>query len=212
MKDERGMTLIEVTVAGALSTIIAAAMITMFISLNGNVALQESRANATTEAGTAVSELVVELRQAVDLDGDGFVVASLDGDWSSLDLQFAADRYAGDPGPEWYRYRLDNCSGGLCDLVRDRTVADTGSGPNWTFSSDPMSNVVAQNVIVDGVDHLFEGVSWSTGSEETVDFCGDAFHACEFLMVRIRLRVEPDRLDTGVEPVEVVEDVRLRNG
>ena len=212
MKDERGMTLIEVTVAGALSTIIAAAMITMFISLNGNVALQESRADATTEAGTAVSELVVELRQAVDLDGDGFVVVSLDGDWGSLDLQFAADRYAGDPGPEWYRYRLDNCNDGLCDLVRDRTVADTGSGPNWTFSGDPMSNVVAQSVVVDGADPLFEGVSLRTGSEEIVDFCGDAFHACDFLMVRIRLRVEPDRLDTGVEPVEVLEDVRLRNG
>jgi len=212
MRDERGMTLIEVTVAGALSTIIAAAMITMFISLNGNVTQQESRANATTEAGTAVGEVVVELRQALDLDGDGFVVSALDSDWESVDLQFAADRYAGDPGPEWYHYRLANCDGGLCDLVRDRTVADAGTGPNWTFSSDPVSTVVAPKVIVDSPDPLFEGVSWASGSEHVVDSCGDAFHECDFLMVRIRLRVEPDSLGAGIEPVQVQEDVRLRNG
>ncbi len=207
---ERGVTLMEVTVAAALSAILAAALITLVISVNGNVVRQEQRDNALRQARSTVSQLVIELRQALDIDGDGVVVESLDSSWETLDLQFYADRLTGDEGPELYHYRLAGCVDGLCDLVRDRYSADPGSSPNWTYTSDPVTQVMVSNVVADSPEPLVQGVSWESGSEVVVDLCGAGL-ACDFVMVRIRLRVEPDRLGEGIEPVQVAEDVRLRN-
>ena len=153
--------------------------------------------------------MILELRQALDIDLDTAVVAALDADWSQVELVFYSDRFTATEGPERFRYYLDDCAAGLCTLMREVTPADVGSGPNWTHTATPGATVVVDSVMTDGPDAIFSGVSWRGGTEDVTLLCNTS-PACIFEILRIRLRVDPEP-DADSRVIEIREDVRFRN-
>ncbi len=208
--DERGVTLVETMVAMIITTILLIAFYGFFFTFGDEVTSQERRARTLEAARPVVAELVLELRQAVDLDGDGAVVESLNSAWDQLDLVFYSDRLDDAPGPERYRYHLGACVANRCELLRSVTVADVGSGPNWTYTGIPSTRVALVDVLDDGPEPLFRGASFRTGTEITTTVCGGAT-PCDFELLRIRLRVDPRTVRSGRAVVDIQEDVRFRN-
>ena len=206
--DESGITLTELMVAGAMAAIISSAFLLVFSSFNRSVSLEEARATSLREVQAAIADLSVELRQAIPLTDGSFAVASLEAGWPAPELVFYSDRAREAPGPERYRYYVGRCSGNLCDLMRDVTVADAG-GPPWTYSAAANSRRVVANVLSDG-GPLFQGADWSTGSEVLTTSCGVGA-ACEFSLVQIVVRVDPDPKTSAEEPLQVRREVRPRN-
>lgn len=208
LRDESGITLTELMVAGAMAAIISAAFLLIFSSFNRSVSLEEARATALREVQTAAADLSVELRQAIPLTDGAFAVASLEAGWPAPELVYYSDRAREAAGPERYRYYVSGCGGNVCDLMRDLTVADAG-GPPWTFTGTANTERVVANVLSDG-DPLFQGADWSTGSEVLTTSCGTGT-ACDFSLVRIVVRVDPDPDIAAEEPLQVRREVRLRN-
>lgn len=206
---ESGVTLVETMVAMLITTLVAAVFYTIFYQFSDDVLRQERRATTLEQVRPAVAGLIIELRQALDVDNDRAVVGTLDNDWDTLELVFYSDRFADSDGPERLRYYLENCVSGLCDLMRDVTAADSGSGPTWTYTGSAATSQIAENVLTDGVEPLFAGVSWRGGTLETTDQCGMS-PSCEFEVLRIRLRVDPEPGE-DLPVIEVYEDVRFRN-
>lgn len=207
LKDESGISLVEVLVASAVASIIAAAFLVLFSSFSRNVSLEEARAAALTDVQQAMSELTSELRQAIPLNAADPVIEVLDASWPTAELIFYSDR-ADAPGPERYRYYAANCSATHCDLMRDLTVADAASPP-WTFTGTPNTELMVANLLIDG-DPLFTGAEWSTGSEVVTTDC-DTATPCQFSLVEIIVRVDPDPNLAAEEPLRVLHGVRLRN-
>jgi hypothetical protein len=206
--DESGVTVTELMVAGAMASIIATAFLLIFSSFNRSVSLEEARATALREVQAGTSDLTVELRQAIPLSDGSFAVASLTSAWPSPELIFYSDRAREADGPERYRYYVGGCSGSVCDLMRDVTVADSG-GPPWTFTGTPNSRRVVGNVLNDG-DPLFQGAEWETGTEVLTSSCGTSVD-CNFSLVHLVLRIDPDPNTPAEEPLQVRHEVRLRN-
>lgn len=209
-RDERGVTLSEVMVATMITAIVSLAFYSFFFAFADDVHREERRATTLEALRPAVSELVLELRQAVDLDGDTAIITSLDSAWDQLDLTFHSDRMADADGPERYRYYLSSCSTDTCDLYREVTLADVGSGPDYTYTSAPMVSRLLEDVLTDGPDALFVGVSWRGGYETVTTECGTS-DDCVFEVLRVRLRVDPDTLGNPLPVIELQEDVRFRN-
>lgn len=209
-RDERGVTLSEVMVATMITTVVSLAFYAFFFAFADDVHREERRATTLESVRPAVSELVLELRQAVDLDGDTAVVTSLDSAWDQLDLTFHSDRMADADGPERYRYYLGSCAAGTCDLIREVTLADMGSGPDYTYTSAPMVSRLVEDVLTDGPEPLFSGVSWRGGYETITTQCGTGVD-CVFEVLRVRLRVDPDTTGNPLPIIELQEDVRFRN-
>ena len=208
---ERGTTLTEVLVASMLTVMIAAVFLTLFSAFSRNVQVEQQRAEALRDIRPVIAQMLVELRQAVDVDNDGAIIASLDSSWGGLDVVFHSDRRDDMAGPEKYHYYIANCSGGLCDLMHETTPADAGSGPNWTYVIGPsITRVLVTNVVASG-NPLFEGISWATGSEVVTTSC-DATARCVFEVVKIDLRIDPDPNNATLPEVQILEAVRLRNG
>lgn len=206
--DESGVSLIEVMVAGAMASIIATAFIVVFSSFSRSVALEESRAAALAEVQSAAADLTAELRQAIPLVTGEPIVALLDSSWGNAELIFHSDRAQDAPGPERYRYYLDSCVDNRCNLMRDITVADSAAAP-WTFSGTPGTRLVITNLLTDG-DPLFSGIDWSTGARVVTTDC-DAASPCDFSLVEIVIRVDPDPNLAAEEALHVRHEVRMRN-
>lgn len=210
LRDEQGVSLSEVMVATMITALVSAAFYGFFFAFAGDVERQEARATTLESIRPAVSSLVIELRQAVDLDSDSAVVERLDATWASLEVVFYSDRLEDAPGPERYRYFVDNCAGNLCDLMREVTLADVGTGPNWTFTGAAGTTRVLADVRTDGPEPLFSGVSWRSGTEATTLQC-DLASPCTFEVLRARLRVDPEPGKPSLPVIEIQEDVRFRN-
>jgi hypothetical protein len=209
-RDERGISLSEVMVATMITALVSAAFYGFFFAFADDIERQEARATTLEGIRPAVSSLVIELRQAVDLDRDTAVVERLDSDWGSLEVVFYSDRLEDAPGPERYRYYLDGCVGNLCELMREMTLADAGTGPNWTYTGAASTTRVLTNVRTDGPEPLFSGVSWRGGTEAATLQC-DTATTCVFEILRVRLRVDPEPDKPTLPVIEIQEDVRFRN-
>ena len=205
--DESGISLVEVLLAAAMASIIATAFLLVFSSFSRNVSLEEARASALNDVQQAMIGLTSELRQAIPLAGDSAIIEVLDSSWATAELIFHSDR-ADAPGPERYRYYLANCTAVHCDLMRDLTVADSAAAP-WTYSGAPNTKLIVPNVLIGG-DPLFTGAEWSTGAEVVTTDC-DTSTPCEFSLVQIIIRADPDPNLAAEEPLRVRQDVRLRN-
>ena len=210
LRREDGISLAEVMVATMITALVSVAFYGFFFAFAGDIERQEARATTLEAVRPAVSSLVIALRQAVDLDGDTAVVERLDADWASLEVVFFSDRLEDSPGPERYRYYLDACVGNLCDLMSEVTLADTGTGPNWTHTAPPRTTRVLADVRRDGPEPLFSGVSWRGGTEATTLQC-DPSSPCAFEVLRLRLRVDPEPGIASLPVIEIQEDVRFRN-
>lgn len=200
---EAGMSLIEVTMSGAVAAIVVAAFLAMYAAFQHQVRREDQRAAALAVARPVVARLASELRQAVDGDGDGTVIELLDGGT----VVFDADRLDDAPGPERYRYELVECSGGRCDLRRTVVLADPG-GPPWTYRGSGSTQVVLRGVGDD--PPLFVGITMVGSDQVTVTSCGVG-DPCSIELVRIDLRIAPAPADPGTRPVQILREARLRN-
>lgn len=208
--DESGVSLTEVLVAGAMAAVLATAFLVMFSAFSRNVSLEESRARALTEAQTMAADLTSELRQATAVAVDGASIEKLVSTWPNAELVFYSDRADDAPGPERYRYYLDACSATHCDLMREVTVADNPTQP-WLYTGTPGVGRVVADVLIGGADPLFQGADWTTGAEVITTAC-DPATPCDFAIVQIVMRVDPDTNTPAEEPLQVRHEVRLRNG
>lgn len=207
-RDQRGVSLAEVLIAGAMASIIATAFLLVFSAFSRNVSLEESRAAALSEMQEATSQITGELRQAVAVAAADPLVETLDSGWATAELIFYSDRAEEAPGPERYRYYTANCTATHCDLMRDVIVADSATPP-WTFTGAPVTSTVLSDVLV-GPDPLFVGVDWTTGTEIKTAAC-DATTPCAFNLVELVFRLDPDPNRDVEEPLHVRQVVRLRN-
>lgn len=206
--DETGITLAEVLIASAMTSIIATAFLLVFSAFSRNVSLEEQRAGALSEVQLALNELASELRQAIPITDEGPTVAVLDSAWPTAELIYYSDR-SDAPGPELYRYYVSDCSATHCNLMREVTVADS-STPPWTHSGTPTSELVIRDLLI-GTEALFSGIEWSGGGEVVTSNCGSST-ACAFSLVEIIVRVDPDPNRDVEEPLRIRQAVRLRNG
>ena len=207
--DERGVTLVETMVAMLITSILLVAFYGFFFAFSDDVGRQERWARTLEATRPVMAELVLRLRQAVDVDGDGAIVDRLDSSWQDLELVFFSDRFDAE-GPERFRYHLEGCADGRCDLVVSITTADPGSGPDWTYTSVAHTRTLLENVVADGSPPLFVGVTTGPSGSSTITSCGGAT-PCDFERLRIVLRVDSDPLRAQSPIVELFEEVRFRN-
>jgi len=208
-RSEAGFTVVELSVALALASMIFAAMVTVLYSFSQQAGDAGQRANLQSTTRELIARMVVELRQAVKVTPNGFPVESLDGDH----IVFYSDRLPTE-GPERVVYQRTNCADGLCELWVTRYPAVAGTGPWWTFSTTPLISTMVLRRVPDN-QPLFAGTEWlgDPVAKFYINSCGPDGPACSFPLVTITLRARPVFTSAGADTVfQVEEEVRLRNG
>jgi hypothetical protein len=203
---EGGFTIIELSMAAFLSSIVLGAVVLIFNSVSQGAHDAGLRADLQTQAREVVTDLTAELRAAVPARPGAAAVESLTGST----LVFYTDRY-GFAGPEKMSYERISCVGGYCALRVRRYAAVATSGPNWTYQAVPFSDVVLLDRVV-GSNALFYGVKWGGTplARTTVASCGGST-ACNFPMVAVDLKASPAGVATIDGPFGVFVEVNLRN-
>jgi hypothetical protein len=203
---EGGFTLIELSMAAFLSSIVLGAVVLIFNSVSQGAHDAGLRADLQTQTREVVTDLSAELRAAVPARPGAAAVESLTGST----LVFYTDRYDF-AGPEKISYERTSCVGGYCALRVRRYAAVSTSGPNWTYQLVPFNDVVLLDRVV-GSNALFSGVKWSGSplARTTVASCGGAT-ACNFPIVAVDLRASPAGVSTIDGPFGVFVEVNLRN-
>jgi prepilin-type N-terminal cleavage/methylation domain-containing protein len=218
-RDQRGLTLTEMSVTVLVMGIALASLAALLMGFFGNVQTQLSLSDAEREVRPVIREMVVEVRQAVPPSEDATAVPVLEMEWDKL--VFYSDRLPLDGIPERHTYELINCSngnnGGSCDLQRTVISADVSSvPPEFTFADNTLNRqeIVLTSVLADPyltTGPLFHGVEWtgSPSARTTVASCSAAVR-CSFPLVVIDLRVDPS-IKENPGDYEIHEEVRLRN-
>lgn len=209
LRDERGFTLVELSMAMVMGSLISAAMVGVFFSLSQNAADSERTAELQQSVRSLVAEIVVEIRQAERASPNGEPIEHLD----AGRLVFYTDR-ADFPGPERIVYERKDCANGFCELWVSRFAAIADSGPDWDFATTPFEESFLLGLVRDDAA-MFQGVEWA-GDPKTETFVascdGDTGPDCTFPLVYFRVRANPPNTSAGAGTVfEVVEQVRLRN-
>jgi len=209
LREDRGFTLVELSLTMVVAAIVTGAMVGVFYSLSQNAADSERTAELQQSVRSMVAEVVIEIRQATRVDANGDPIESLTADR----FVFYTDRAEID-GPERVVYERTDCSGGFCELWVRRYAAVAGSGPEWQFSTEPFEESFLLGLVRNDAA-MFRGVEW-TGDPKTQTFVlscdADSGPACDFPLVSLVVRANPANTSVGANAVfEVVEEVRLRN-
>jgi prepilin-type N-terminal cleavage/methylation domain-containing protein len=218
-RDQRGLTLTEMSVTVMVMGIALAAFSSLLLGFFGNVGTQLALSNAEREVRPVIREMVVEIRQAVPPSEAATALPVLEMAWNKL--TFYSDRLPLDGVPEKHSYELVNCSngnnGGECDLQRTVIKADVSSvPPAFTYANNTLERqeIVLVSVLADPYltgGPLFSGVEWvGTPSTRTTVASCDAVTRCRFPLVVIDLRVDPSVKENPGD-YEIHEEVRLRN-
>ncbi len=213
-RGDEGTSLVEVVVASTIGALALATVYSVMWGFTDDVSLATDLADAQRDTRPVMQALVIELRQATPAS------ASAAGDpvetVSDTSIVFHSDRW--DPnGPERITYSLESCASGLCDLRRTVLSADTSSvSPDWTYDD---GDVVTDLVVADGVvdpaisgDALFAGVEYVSGSPVVTSTCdAPGGTACDFPLVAVDLKIDPNGLRDNPRVYEIYEEVRMRN-
>ena len=211
---DEGTSLVEVVVASTVGAIALAAVYSLMWGFTDDVSVATDLANAQRDTRPVIQSIVIELRQATPAS------ASAAGDpvetVSNTSITFHTDRW--DPtGPERITYALESCGAGLCDLRRTVLSADTSSSaPDWTYDD---GDVVRDEIVAEGVvdpatsgDPLFAGVEYVSGSPVVTTACdAPGGTACDFPLVAVDLKIDPNGLRDNPRVYEIYEEVRMRN-
>jgi len=202
---EAGISLVEVSLAVILSAILAASLVGVMYSLSQNASDAGRTADLQRTGRQVVAQLVMDLRQAVAVSGNGDPIESLNADR----VVFYSDREETE-GPERVVYERTGCGGGECDLRVTRYPAVIGSGPEWEFATVPMEQAVIMERVAND-QPLFRGAAW-TGSPAAETYISTCSGDCSFTLVAIRLRALPQGTSAGATTIfELTEEVELRN-
>ena len=203
---EGGFTLVELSVAAFLSTLVLSAVVLIFNSVSRGASDAASRGDLQMQAREVITEIAAELRSAEAPRLSATAVESL----SSSVLIFHTDRYPA-AGPERIVYERTSCVGGYCQLRVRRYAANPASGPNWTYQTVPFNDVVLLDRVSAG-NTLFSGRVWSGTPSRltTVASCGGATK-CLFPIVAIDLQAAAPAGNSLAGPFGVFVEVNLRN-
>ncbi|MEM9033513.1 MAG: hypothetical protein AAGA99_00210 [Actinomycetota bacterium] len=212
--EDRGTTLVEVIVASTIGALALAATYTVFWGFTDDVAVATDLASAQRETRPVISAMVIELRQATppNAAAGGNPVVAL----STTSASFVTDRWDA-TGPELVTYQLESCSAGLCDLRQTVIAADTTAvEPEWTHDDATLvlDRIVARDVVdpASSGDALFAGVNYVAGAAvETASCDVSTGTACDFALVAVDLKIDPNGLRDNPRVYEVYEEVRMRN-
>lgn len=201
-----GFTLIELSVAGFLSTIVLSAVVLIFNSVSQNAADAGRRGDLQVQAREVVTELTSELRSAVAPRQGATAIESLD----ASTVVFYSDRYDFE-GPERFVYERTACNDGYCQLRVRRYAATPGTGPNWTHSTTAFNDTILLEQVVQA-NALFSGRDWTGTPRQrvTVTSCGGATK-CGFPIVAVDLRAAVPGVTTIDGPFALFTEVNLRN-
>jgi type II secretory pathway pseudopilin PulG len=201
---EDGFTMLELSVAAFLSSIVLGAVVLIFSSVSKGATDAGERAELQMEVREVATDLATELRSAVSPGGAAAAIESL----SAGSLAFYSDRYEF-AGPERIVYDRAGCSGDYCSLRVRRYAANAGSGPNWTFSTVPFNDVVLLEQI-SATNTLFAGRVWSGGERVAVASCGGGSR-CDFPIVAVDLQAAAPGVSTLDGLFGIFVEVSLRN-
>ncbi len=212
--EEDGITLTELMVATVVLALILGAVYGVLIAFYRNVRDQELKTTAQRQANTAMTGIVINLRQALDLSDIGQPVLELQsiaaGDATDK-IVFQSDRMDFQ-GPEEYTYELRNCAANRCELWQDTRWADAPFTEPYVYPAVPDQSRVILEDVVTGGSSLFRGARWLAGTKTFTDSCdGSPGNQCSFPLVDVSLRVDPDVTRDVPGIIEIREEVRIRN-
>jgi type II secretory pathway pseudopilin PulG len=211
-RGEIGMTAIELVVATSVLGLALAAFYTSFYGFFRDVGVQDQLTTAARSTRPVMRSLVIELRQAVTATDDTNDPVVTEMAWDRITFHSDRDTRTPNLGPEKYSYQLINCSNNACQLRQQVTAPDSGSGPNYTYTGTPVTEIVLTNVVASASSSggqpgpLFSARTPPTG---TTSSCSST--TCDFPIVVIDLRMDPNLTQQAPRMFELHEEVRLRN-
>ncbi len=208
LSDDSGFSLIEVTVAMVLSSMIAGSLVTVFYGLAQNSGDLSGRGEVQADSRSVIASQVVEIRQALPADLNGEAIEALD----SSRLAFYTQNYVSEE-IERVVYERKECIEGECELWVYKYALDEMVGGIATFEATPYaSNFLMGKVLLD--QPLFVGIEISGDPlvKSEISTCDGGATKCNFSVVGITLRARPYPTTGGaLTPIELHEEVRVRS-
>jgi len=205
---EDGFSLIELSVAMVLSSMIAASMMAVFYSFSQNTGDLAAKSNVQADARAVIAEQVVEIRQAIRADLNGDSIEAL----SSNRLAFYSQNYV--TGEiERIVYERIECVEGECELWVERYALDEYDGILSTFEAEPLERSFLMGSVMSD-QPMFVGIDYSGDPlvKSEISFCDGSSVPCDFVVVGITLRARPRPTSDGAStPIELHEEVRIRS-
>lgn len=208
LRDDRGFSLVELSVAMILSAMVSASLVAVFYSFSQNSSDANERAELQSSAREMIAEITVQLRQAIRVDLNGELVESLDGDR----LVFYTTNYE-TLQPERVVYQRTECLEGVCELWMDRYPMVSTDGITTTFATESIESSFLFGGLLND-QPLFEGFDWMGDPEvhTPVSSCSSTGTECQFPLVGITVRAKPLGGTAGSASVITLhEEVRMRN-
>ena len=224
LRSDCGVSITELSVVSLIVGLVMAVVMGLFSGFFGNIQVIYDLEDVERQSRPVIRELVIQARQSIARGdaGDLHPVAELA--WDTL--SFYSDRLPYDDGgaPELHTYELIDCSngdeGGVCDLQLTVVPPDDPAAEVWTYTGAPsivrveLENVLADDPSVVAGGALFEGIEWAgdPASQVVVASCEESTGSdCDFQLVEIHLRVDPNPAKENPRIFEIEESVRLRN-
>jgi Tfp pilus assembly protein PilW len=207
--DDRGLSLMELNMAMFISSLVMAALVTVFMSFSQNTSDSGHQAELQQAARSVVATMATELREATVASVNGDPIQSLDA--AHITFYTAS---VDSTGLKKITYERINCSAGRCELWVTRYASIAGTGPEWQFQATPQNRTMLMSRVLDD-EATFSGVLW-TGTPRTKTLVGSCTGAtgsrCSFRTISVQLRVEPTGTSRGAtRPFELVEEASIRN-
>jgi prepilin-type N-terminal cleavage/methylation domain-containing protein len=208
LKSDSGFSLIELSVAMILSSMISASLIAVFYSFSQNSGDLAAKSNVQQSARAVISAQVIEIRQAIRADLNGEAVEAISADR----LAFYTQNYVSGE-IERIVYERTDCAEGECELWVYRYSMLSTDGIQTTFNTVPydasflMGNVLNDKPMFFGIRYVGDPLT----KVETPS-CDGASIDCDFPVIGITLRARPYPTSGGAStPVELHEEVRIRS-
>jgi len=208
LDDDSGFSLIEISVAMVLSSLIATTLVGLFISFSQNAGDLSERGEVQANSRAVIASQVVEIRQAIRADLNGEAIEALD----SGRLAFYTQNYVSNE-IERVVYERKDCVESECELwVYKYALDETVNGVSTFLATPYMSSFLMGKVLDD--QPLFVGVEYSGDpfTKSEISGCDGAAVKCNFTVVGITLRARPYPTSGGaLTPIELHEEVRVRS-
>lgn len=205
---EEGFSVIELSVAMILSSMIAASLMVVFYSFSQNSGDLTAKSNVQADARAVIAEQVVEIRQAISADLNGDTVEAL----SAGRLAFYTQNYENGE-IERIVYERKDCIAGECELWVTKYALDTFDGITSTFFSTPYETSFLMGAVLSD-QPIFVGVEYAGDPLVKVETasCDGSSVPCDFPVISLTLRARPHPTTGGAAtPVELHEEVRIRS-
>jgi Tfp pilus assembly protein PilV len=207
LRDDRGFSVVELSVAMLLSSLVCASLVAVFFAFSQNSSDATQRARMQADARAMIAEIAVQLRQAIKADLNGELVESLSGDR----IVFYTTNYD-TLAPERVAYERVECVAGLCELWVHRYAMVSSDGIAYTFADEPFeSSFLFAGVLSD--QPIFSGIDWTGDPAVRTSVSSCTGTECTFPIVGITVRVRPlgSTSPGAAAPLTLHEAVRMRN-